>query len=73
MATYHFSLSIPEHEYLRYYRGQARQVVVDTVEGATLRFPAAKLIKFVTRNGIYGEFRLECDENNRFVKLEILE
>ena len=72
MATYHFTLSIPAEEYVRYYQGQARQVVVETAEGLTLRFPAGNLVKFVTRNGIHGDFCLKCDETNKLIKLERL-
>jgi hypothetical protein len=72
MPTYHFTLTIPAEDYLRYYQGRARQVVVETVEGITLRFPASRLVRFVTHNGIHGEFRLECDEANKFVELECI-
>lgn len=72
MPVYHFTLSIPGDEYLRYYQGLARHVVVESVEGVTVRFPAAKLVRFVTRDGVHGDFRLECDENHRFIKLESL-
>ena len=70
MHRYQFDLRIlPEH-YLDYYRGVARVVVVRCTTGQTVQFPAALLKKFVTTDGIDGQFVLTCDANNKCIDLQ---
>ncbi len=65
-----FALSITGEEYLRYYRGVARYVVVKSHDGRRVQFPARLLRPFVTQQGVQGEFRLLLDEANRLVDLQ---
>ena len=51
-------LDISDEEYLRLYRGEVRDVVARTRDGRRVRFPAASLTRFVTRQGIRGTFRI---------------
>lgn len=69
MAALSFSLNIPAQEYLRYYRGQARQVVVTAANGQRIAFAAHHLRPFVSLEGVYGDFVLEIDNQNRFKSL----
>ncbi len=64
-----FSLRISADEYLRYYRGAVRHVVVTAEDGTRLRFPAANLRPFVTREGVRGRFVMRFDANNKLVSL----
>ena len=50
----------------------ARLVIAMPIYHFNLGIPAAKLVRFVTRSGIHGDFRLECDEHYRFLKLKSL-
>lgn len=63
--TYRFRLSIPSQEYLAYYQGAARQVVVSLPSGTHLQFPADILRPFVSHAGVYGEFVLRVDANHK--------
>ena len=67
-----FRLHIPADVYLSYYQGQARHVLVTTHEGLKVRFSAALLRPYVTREGVKGEFRLRYDEHRRLVGLDKL-
>lgn len=67
-----FSLSISTTEYLRYYRGSARQVIVRSDQGHTLSFPAEHLRTFVSHGGIHGRFTLDYDDSHRFLSIERL-
>ncbi len=69
---FRFTLSIPRQEYLRYYQGAAGHVVVRSLCGLRLRFPARLLRTFVTHRGVYGEFSLLIDDTNRVLHLERL-
>ena len=70
MERYEFSLSISPEQFEEYYRGTARQVVARCRSGQTVQFPASLLQRFVTREGIHGNFVLTCDGNHRCVGLE---
>ena len=61
-----FSIRISPEEYLRYYRGSARSVVVTTDAGLRVEFPASVLQRFVTHEGVRGSFSMRFDEHNRF-------
>ena len=63
----HFSIYIPAHEYQAYYSGVARNVSTRTREGISIQFPASALQRFVTHEGIQGDFEIEFDQNNKLV------
>ena len=72
MNRYEFDLRVTADQYLDYYRGAARQVVVRCTTGQRVQFPAALLQQFVTAEGIRGHFALTCDEHHRNPRLERL-
>jgi hypothetical protein len=72
MNRYEFNLRITADQYLDYYRGTARSVVVRCTTGQNVQFPASLLQQFVTQEGITGLFALTCDEHNRNPHLERL-
>ena len=63
-------LDISAAEMLRYYRGEALSVRARATNGQTVQFPAAALQRLVTPDGIHGRFRIEFDQNYKFVRLE---
>lgn len=72
MKEQRFHLSIPAHRYLSYYEGIARNVIATAHDGTTVQFPAASLRRFLTHEGIVGEFRLCYDDANRLISIERL-
>ena len=66
---YRFSLDLSSDEYLRYYKSQARHVLVQSNEGLTIRFPAEHLRPFVGHEGVHGRFELESTSDGKFVSL----
>jgi hypothetical protein len=72
MIRYEFHLRITADQYLDYYRGTARHVVVRCTTGQTVQFPASLLQQFVTTDGIMGTFALTCDDQLRNSRLERL-
>jgi len=73
MNRYEFHLSISPDQYLDYYGGTVRQVVVRSTSGLSVQFPASLLQRFVTPEGIHGNFVLTCDEQHKNSRLERLE
>lgn len=59
---FEFDLRLTEQQYLNYYRGAVRQVLVRSTQGARVQFPAALLTRFVTASGVQGRFLLTCDD-----------
>lgn len=68
-----FVLNISSDEYLRYYQGAARHVVVRGRDGRTIQFPAGLLRRFVSHDGVHGEFRLCFDAGNKLLSLDRIE
>lgn len=64
------SLNIPREEYLRVYQGAARSVLAWDSLGRKISFPVNVLQPFVSHEGVQGKFRLEFDEQNRFVAIK---
>jgi len=69
MREIRFHLSIPAHRYLSYYQGVAKKVIVRALDGARVQFPAEILRPFLTHAGIFGEFCLYCDDNNKLIDI----
>jgi hypothetical protein len=69
MKRYAFLLHISPDQYLEYYRGTARNVLARANSGQTVQFPASLLQRFVSTEGIHGDFVLVCDDNNKCVEL----
>ena len=70
MKRYEFQLRITPTRYLDYYRGTVRQVIVECSNGQRVQFPAALLQRFVTPDGIRGNFVLTCDAQHKQARLE---
>jgi hypothetical protein len=67
-----FSMHLSAEKYLLYYQGTAKDVIVKSEDGRTLKFPANRLQKFVTRDGIAGRFEIIFDNNHKIVSLKRL-
>lgn len=65
-----FSIHLSEPEFLDYYKGTAKAIIVMSECGRRISFPPLRLIPFVTHRGVSGRFLLNVDTNNRFVSLQ---
>jgi hypothetical protein len=64
-----FRLAIPAEDYLAYYKGQIRDIVVRTVDGRRIQFPANALQAVISHQGIFGVFELRFDANHKLLGL----
>lgn len=64
-----FSLAISAEEYLAVYRGQAKDILVKSQHNKSIQFPANAVRGFLTRDGIYGSFEIQFDENNKLIRV----
>lgn len=69
MLEFEFRLDISWQDYLHYYRGSVRQVLVRSSQGASIQFPASLLTQFVTPSGVHGRFVLTCDDDFKGSKI----
>lgn len=67
-----FRLAIPAEQYLAFYKGSAKDVVVRSDDNKIVRFPASAIRKFVTHEGIFGHFEITFDENHKLTSIEDL-
>lgn len=67
-----FELNLSAEKMMGYYRGQIKTVVARATNGQSVQFPASALQKHVLQDGVHGHFRMEFDEQNKFVGLERL-
>ncbi len=65
MHRYEFEMDISPEEYLDYYRGVLKEVMVRCNSGETVQFPASLLQPFLMPEGIHGRFVLTCDERHK--------
>jgi len=73
VKQYSFRLHILAEQYLEYYRGTAKNVIARASTGQTVQFPASLLQRFVSTEGIHGDFVLVCDDKNKCVELRRVE
>ena len=62
-----FHMSLTAEKYLAFYRGQAHDIVVRSEDNRSIRFPASAVREFLTRDGVFGRFEIQFDENNKLI------
>jgi hypothetical protein len=72
MNRYEFDLDLSPEEYLDFYRGVLKQVMVRCSTGETVQFPASLLQPYLMPAGIHGRFVLTCDDQHRHAHLQRL-
>ena len=65
-------LAISASDYQRYYSGQVRQVLAQTVDGRSVRFPANVLQHVVSHDGVRGRFAIEFSAQGKFLGIHRL-
>jgi Protein of unknown function (DUF2835) len=65
-------LDISADKMLAYYRGEVRTVRARAMNGQTVQFPASVLQKHISVDGIHGRYRMVIDDQNKFVRLELI-
>ncbi|MEM1175738.1 MAG: DUF2835 domain-containing protein [Pseudomonadota bacterium] len=64
-----FRLALPAERYLAYYQGSAQDVVVRADDNRVIRFPADAIRQFVTHDGVFGDFEITFDAQNKLVSI----
>ena len=69
MVRFEFELYLSAEQFRRYYQGRVNSVQVKTKCGRNVRFNAEILRKYVSQDGVQGNFVLTLDENHKFISL----
>lgn len=64
-----FKLYLSYDQFLAVYQGIANTVNVQADDGRRIQFPASKIQRFLTKNGIQGYFEMELTAQNKFVAI----
>lgn len=64
-----FYIHLSSEDYLLHYQGIATGVVVRALDGRRVQIPAHHFRRFVTHEGVHGQFELTLDENHRLLGL----
>jgi len=70
MRYYEFSMGLPAYKIEEYYRGNVKGVVVTCDNGLTLQLPVEVFRPYLTRTGVYGNFRVCVDSSHKLVRIE---
>ena len=65
-------LAIEADEFLRLYKGSARDVLARATNGQTVRFPANILKPFVAHDGVHGRFKITFNVNGKLIAIDKL-
>lgn len=65
-------IQLSADEYLKYYRGAARNVFARDLQGRVVQLPANLLQRFVTENGIDGLFEITITASGKMVDIKRL-
>lgn len=66
------SLHLTSRQVEEYYRGKARHVVAEAVDGRIVQLPINVLHSFISEEGIIGDFVVTTDDNHKFVSINRL-
>ena len=70
MPALDIELNFSSAQVLGYYRGQVRSIRARATNGQSVQFPASALQKFIHHDGVHGRFRIEFDEQYKFLSLQ---
>lgn len=67
-----FRLNLGYDQYLAVYQEVAKNVTVLADDGRRILFPAGKIQRYLTKDGIQGYFEMELTAQNKFVGIRKL-
>jgi hypothetical protein len=73
MPALTIDLNFSSSQVMGYYRGQVRSIRARATTGQMVQFPASALQKFILKDGVHGRFRIEFDDQYKFIALELVD
>ena len=69
MKEYIFSINLSYRQWLGFYQGRYREIMVTTDQGRRLQIQADHFTPFTTPAGLYGRYKLVVTPNNKVASL----
>ncbi len=69
MPSYYFSAYLSYEQFLPFYQGSVDKMQVTDIHGRKIQMPAEHFRKFLTRDGISGNFELRTSPEGKFISL----
>ena len=69
MREYTFTMNLTYQDWLAFYKGYYREIMVSTEQGQKLKIPADRFTSFTTPYGLYGRYRLVLTRDNKIASL----
>jgi hypothetical protein len=63
-------LAISPEEYIKSYQSPGISVSTRSIDGRMVHFPANILQRFVTRTGVYGQFRICFNDRGKYQSID---
>lgn len=70
MKLFYFRIGLTAEQFLPYYRGELKEVVVRCEDGRRVQFPARLLLGHLSHGGVRGRFVLRCSEEFRAIDVQ---
>ena len=64
-----FTININEYDFIAYYKGTAKNVIVRSEDGRIIQFPARLLQQFVSSSGVSGRFKISYGADNKLISI----
>ncbi len=72
MRHFEFSLALSAEKLRQIYAGEKRSLLVESADGQKLQLPAWNFRGFVSKQGLFGHFSVDIDDDNRIIELRRL-
>lgn len=70
--VHYFSVAMTYAKCEDLYRQHVKFLLVTSTEGKRIQLPKANLQKFITPLGLYGNFELVVDQNNKIIEINCI-
>jgi len=64
-----FTINITEYDFIAYYKGTVKNIIVRSEDGRTIQFPAHLLQQFVSTSGVSGRFKISFGADNKLISI----
>lgn len=72
MAIHYFSAKLSYSECEELYRQHIKYLLVTDSNGQRIQLPKDNMKKFITPQGLHGQFELKIDQNNKLISINLI-
>ncbi len=72
MTTHYFSVNLSYSECEDLYRQHIKYLLVTDLNGKRIQLPKHNMKKFITPQGLHGQFVLKIDQNHKLISINLV-